>query len=157
MKYQLLALFLAFFSHAFCQDVQNTAAVVSSKTYAQFDHVALLVRDVKKSAAFYSDLFKMDSIPVPGGGDGKVYWFRLNNNFQFHLVEGVQDSGPVKFNHIAFSVASITGFIKQLTRLHIVYYGSQRNFSVSYRPDKVHQIYFKDPDGYEVEVNDRSH
>ncbi|MDP4211849.1 MAG: VOC family protein [Bacteroidota bacterium] len=157
MKYQLLALSLVFFFRAFAQDTQNAATIAPSKTYAQFDHIALLVRDVKKSAAFYSGLFKMDSIPVPGGGDGKVYWFALNNNFQFHLVEGIQDSGPIRFNHVAFSVPSIPEFIKQLTRRHIVYYGSKGNFSVTYRPDKVHQIYFKDPDGYEVEVNDRPH
>jgi lactoylglutathione lyase len=139
------------------QHTPDSVAPVALRTAIQFDHVALLVRDVKKSAAFYTDLFEMDSIPVPGGGDGKVCWFVLKNNFQFHLVQGEQDLSRVRFNHIAFSVASVADFIRQLNRRHIVYFGSNGNYSVSYRADKVHQIYFKDPDGYEVEVNDRIH
>jgi lactoylglutathione lyase len=126
------------------------------KPYASFDHVALLVRNVDKSAAFYSQLFEVDTIPVPGHPN-KVIWFKINDGFQLHLVEGAKDMMNIPFNHVAFSVRSINGFIAKLNQAHIPYYGEQgKNSTVVLRADDVHQIYFKDPDGYTMEVNDRS-
>lgn len=128
----------------------------------RFDHVALYVRNIEKSAAFYEKLFQLDSIPVPPLGNTKVVWFNMNTNLQLHLVEGLKDSSHIPFNHIAFSVSSIDAFIDKLKKAGIKYYGgnsqgtgNSKLYGIDIRGDGVHQIYFNDPDGYQVEVNDR--
>jgi lactoylglutathione lyase len=69
----------------------------------------------------------------------------------------MKDSLDIPFTHIAFSVPSIDDFIDKLKRENITWFGGKGNFTIDYRADGVHQIYFKDPDGYEIEVNDRKH
>lgn len=122
-----------------------------------FDHVALYVRNIKSSAAFYQTLFKLDTIPLPSHGNTKVVWFKMNTFLQLHLVEGLKDS-----SHIAFSVSSINEFIDKLKKAGIKYYGgnsqgtgNSKLYGIDLRWDAVHQIYFNDPDGYQIEVNDR--
>jgi lactoylglutathione lyase len=60
-----------------------------------------------------------------------------------------------KGNHIAFSVASVRDFMKILKKKDIPY-GDEDGQAGKFisRSDGVTQIYFKDPDGYLVEVND---
>jgi lactoylglutathione lyase len=135
---------------------------ISEIPSASFDHVALLVRNMKASAAFYQTLFHLDTIPVPPHGNTNVVWFKMNRQLQLHLVEGLKDSSHIPFNHIAFSVSSIDEFIDKLKKAGIKYYGgnsqgtgNSKLYGVDLRGDGVHQIYFNDPDGYQVEVNDR--
>lgn len=120
-----------------------------------FDHVALFVRDIKTSATFYQTLFHLDTIPVPAHGNTSVIWFAINKNLQLHLVEGLKDTVRIPFTHIAFSVLSIDAFIERLNYAHIAYFSGKGKNTIDLRADGVHQIYFKDPDGYEIEVNDR--
>ena len=124
---------------------------------ALFDHVALYVRDMKRSVHFYEVLFQFDTLPVPAHGSTIVTWFKMNENLQLHLVQGMKDSLNIPFTHIAFSVPSMDDFIDKLKRENITWFGAKGNFTIDYRADGVHQIYFKDPDGYEIEVNDRKH
>lgn len=134
------------------------SSLISSGTGASsLDHVALYVRDMRRSVHFYATLFQFDTIPVPAHGSTIVTWFRMNENLQLHLVQGMKDSLNIPFTHIAFSVPSIDDFIDKLKRENITWFGGKGNFTIDYRADGVHQIYFKDPDGYEIEVNDRKH
>lgn len=128
---------------------------LSATPYAAFDHVALYVRNLTKSIAFYTELFQLDSIPVPAHGDTKVAWFQMNKDLQLHLVEGAKDSASIPFNHVAFSVACVDDFIEKLKQKNVTWFGAKGNFTTDVRADGVHQIYFRDPDGYEIEVNDR--
>ncbi|MGN6194536.1 MAG: VOC family protein [Ginsengibacter sp.] len=131
---------------------------ISSKSEAAFfDHVALYVRDMKRSVRFYQTLFQFDTLPVPAHGSTIVTWFKMNENLQLHLVQGMKDSINIPFTHIAFSVPSIDDFIDKLKHENVTWFGAKGNFTMDYRADGVHQIYFKDPDGYEIEVNDRKH
>ena len=63
------------------------------------------------------------------------------------------------FNHVCFSVKSINDFITRLNKMNIVYFDSQwnRNSITNMRADGVKQIFFRDPDGYVIEVNDAEH
>jgi len=91
---------------------------------------------------------------VPPHGNTIVTWFKMNGNLQLHLVEGLKDSSRIPFNHIAFSVPSIDVFILKLNKANISFFGAKGKGTIDLRGDGVHQIYFRDPDGYEIEVND---
>jgi lactoylglutathione lyase len=58
--------------------------------------------------------------------------------------------------HFAFRVASVSDFRAHLDKLGISYRKSVReeDKGISTRADGVHQMYFQDPDGYWIEVND---
>ena len=133
----------------------HSSLLSSTNAAASFDHVALYVRDMEKSVAFYKQLFQLDTMPVPAHGSTIVTWFKMNDRLQLHLVKGLKDSMQIPFTHIAFSVPSITDFTEKLKRANITWFGAKGNFAMDYRADGVHQVYFKDPDGYEIEVNDR--
>jgi lactoylglutathione lyase len=125
---------------------------VAQKPYAAFNHVALYVTDVNKSAAFYRKLFHLDTtkIPVPGQ---HVKWLKMGKYLQLHLIEGKKEE--TQNNHIAFSVQSLPDFILFLKKENIYFEGSSGDAGTFViRADGVKQIYLKDPDGYRVEVND---
>ena len=60
-----------------------------------------------------------------------------------------------KNSHLCFSLASVEKFISILDKNNIEYenWPGQKK-SITSRVDGVKQIYFKDPDGYWVEIND---
>jgi lactoylglutathione lyase len=134
----------------------HSSRLSSTADAASLDHVALFVRDMKKSVTFYKMLFQLDTIPVPAHGNTIVTWFKMNDHLQLHLVQGMKDSINIPFTHIAFSVPSVNDFIDKLKQAKIRWFGAKGDFTMDYRADGVHQIYFKDPDGYEIEVNDRN-
>ena len=119
------------------------------------NHIALYVFDLKKSTEFYRDVLQLDEIPEPFK-DGKHTWFKLGEYSQFHLIEGAkQVISHEKSSHLCFSVKSLEEFItlldkRKIDRVNMK--GDSRKPTV--RPDGVSQIYFQDPDGYWLEVND---
>ncbi|MEI9955877.1 MAG: hypothetical protein WDM90_06100 [Ferruginibacter sp.] len=57
--------------------------------------------------------------------------------------------------HLCFTVASVETFIKVLEQNKIAYENwAGDKMTVTKRVDGVKQIYFKDPDGYWLEIND---
>jgi lactoylglutathione lyase len=69
---------------------------------------------------------------------------------------GVVNPLPKEKNtHLCFTVASVEDFIRRINRSHIPYeswIGEKMTYTK--RVDGVKQIYFQDPDGYWIEVND---
>jgi lactoylglutathione lyase len=124
---------------------------IAVKSYAQkpvFNHIALMVTDARTSAAFYMKWFHLDSIGTPFTGSA-TRWLSLGNGMQLHLIQ------VSKSNHIAFSVPSIDSFIALLKKDGITFSdGGKKTGTYALRPDGVKQVYFHDPDGYELEVND---
>jgi lactoylglutathione lyase len=122
---------------------------------AQLNHIALYVVDLKKSTAFYHDIIGLDTIPEPFH-DGRHTWFSIGVKSHLHLIQGA--TAPAehpKNSHLCFTVPSIDAFIRNLNRYAVEYEswaGDKR--TVTTRVDGVKQIYFKDPDGYWVEIND---
>jgi lactoylglutathione lyase len=51
-------------------------------------------------------------------------------------------------------VASLDVFMAHLDALHVKYANFAGDAKVTARPDGIKQIYFQDPDGYWIEVND---
>jgi len=123
---------------------------------AEFDHSTVFVRDLQKSADFYEKVLGLERIAEPFK-DGRHVWFRIGAHDQLHVVSGATEAMPHDVNvHLAFRVASFGDFVSHLDQLSIKYRKSIRDAAkgTSIRPDGVHQLYFQDPDGYWIEVND---
>ena len=135
---------------------QSTAQSVSDKKTAVLNHIAVYVTSLDKSAAFYENLFNLPKMEEPFK-DGKHVWFSLGPAGQLHLIKGAQAGVHYDKNeHLCFSVSSITEFIAKLDKEKIEYAnwpGTAKAPTI--RPDGVKQIYFQDPDGHWLEVNDQ--
>ena len=128
----------------------------SASKPAEFDHSTVYVRDLQRSADFYESVLHLVKITEPFK-DGRHIWFRVGPHSQLHVVSGATEATPHDINvHLAFRVASFDDFVSHLDQMSIRYRRSIRGDSnaVSVRPDGVHQVYFQDPDGYWIEVND---
>lgn len=122
---------------------------------ATLNHIALYVTDLKRSTAFYQDIIGLDTIPEPFH-DGKHTWFSIGVKSHLHLISGAaRIEDQPKNRHLCFSVGSVEEFVKRLTKNNTEYedWAGQKR-TITTRVDGVKQIYFKDPDGYWIEVND---
>ena len=119
------------------------------------NHVALYVTDLKKSTAFYHDIVQLDTVPEPFH-DGLHTWFGIGSLSHLHLIQGAAAATfHDKHTHLCFTVASLQDFIIMLDKKNIDYESwTGEKKGVTLRLDKVKQIYFKDPDGYWIEIND---
>ena len=118
------------------------------------NHIALSVHDLKKSTDFYKDIIGLTMIPEPFH-DNKHTWFKIGEHSQLHLIENETSvTEHNKNSHLCFSVSSMDSFIVVLNKNKIQFgnWAGDPNM-VTTRPDGIKQIYFKDPDGYWIEIN----
>jgi lactoylglutathione lyase len=120
-----------------------------------FNHLALYVTDLQKSTNFYRDVIGLDTVPEPFH-DGRHTWFAIGPTGRLHVIAGAATTAVhVKDNHLCFSVPSVNDFVKRLNKANIPYEDwPGKAQSITTRVDGVKQVYFKDPDGYWIEVND---
>ncbi|MEH6407005.1 MAG: VOC family protein [Leeuwenhoekiella sp.] len=149
MKYYLLL--LTFIGVLFTSNAQSFDL--------QFDHTALSVSDLDKSAAFYHDILQLHEIPTPASNP-TLRWFDLGNNHQLHLIKSDAKSieKTPKALHFSVHLADIDAFVAYLDKNKVDYInwlGDSKETSL--RPDGVRQIYVQDPDGYWIEINDASY
>ena len=118
------------------------------------NHIALYVADLTKSTAFYSDVMQLTAIPEPFK-DGLHSWFQLTGNCQLHLIGGARQKEHPHINtHLAFTVGHFEAFTQHLVQKGYNYCNAQREWGkIHTRPDGILQIFFVDPDGYWLEVN----
>ena len=133
--------------------------LLSSQTYSQqkasLNHIAFYVVDLKVSTAFYHDIIGLDSIPEPFH-DGRHTWFSIGPKSHLHLIQGAKNKTEHEKNtHLCFSLSSVDAFIPVLKKNNVEYenWAGEKN-AVTNRVDGVKQIYFRDPDGYWIEIND---
>ena len=126
---------------------QNTPAVLN--------HIAVYVSDLHKSAAFYKSVFNLKEIPEPFK-DGKHAWLSLGAAGALHIIQGAKNNQTFDRNdHLCFSVPSIDDFIAKLNNVHVQFEDwAGKTSAITLRVDGVKQIYFQDPDGHWLEVND---
>ncbi len=143
----LLFLLLFSTSTTFSQSMQPPKAILN--------HIALYVVDLQKSTRFYQDIIGLDTIPEPFH-DGKHTWFSIGVKSHLHLIQGAAAPLPhPKNTHLCFSVASVPDFTRVLGKHQIEFENwAGEKGAVTNRVDGVKQIYFKDPDGYWIEIND---
>ena len=133
----------------------QTKAQSNNKPKPVINHIALYVNDLKKSTSFYQDVIGLDTIPEPFH-DGRHTWFEIGIKAHLHLIQGATAvTSHDKNSHLCFSVPSVAEFIKVLDKNGVGYenwLGEKQ--AVTNRVDGVKQIYFNDPDGYWIEIND---
>lgn len=121
----------------------------------EFDHYTIKVTDLDNSAAFYKEVLGLDEIE---NRTRKPYirWFAIGNGTELHIVEG--DTNGIHTNvgvHLALKLNDFEGFISHLKSKNILTHDSKaRPDSITTRADGVRQVYFQDPDGYWIEVNE---
>ena len=120
-----------------------------------FNHIALSVKDVAESIEFYQGVFQLAEIPNTASSS-KTRWLSLGEGKQLHLIS--RPSADIRVNkavHIAFSTSDFEGLVAHLQALNIPYsdWKDVPN-QVFVRQDGIRQVYFQDPNGYWIEVND---
>ncbi|WP_225869535.1 VOC family protein [Pedobacter psychroterrae] len=134
---------------------QRSMAQKEKKQTAVLNHIAVYVADLQKATDFYHGIFDLEIIPEPFK-DGRHTWFTLGPAGQLHLIQGAKASTVHDKNeHLCFSVPSIETFIKKLNSKNINFedWGGTAK-GITNRADGIKQVYFKDPDGHWLEVND---
>jgi lactoylglutathione lyase len=129
--------------------------VADATPKVRLNHIAVYVYNLEKSADFYKSIVQLTSIPNPFN-DSLHEWFSIGGAAQLHLIKGAANvSEHIKNSHICFSVPSVDSFIINLRKNKIGYTNWTGTLdTTTTRVDGVKQIYFKDPDGYWIEVND---
>ena len=137
------------------------ACLIAANLFAQkpgaftINHLALSVKDVNISAKFYAEVLKLPEITNRTKMDG-IRWFGFGDGNELHLLSTIKV--PVQINkavHLGLSSNDFTGVIKRLTQQKIMY-SDWEGFpnKINIRADGIRQIFFQDPDGYWIEVND---
>jgi lactoylglutathione lyase len=113
----------------------------------ELNHVAIVVSDVERSRAFYTDVLRLASLPRPAF-DFPGAWFRLGTNQELHLIGGRGEAvvaGP-RGNHFALQVQDLAAWEQHLENV-------KGNFQPKkQRPDGAWQIFLRDPDGHYIEL-----
>jgi len=127
----------------------------SAQTTPRLNHIAFYVIDLKVSTSFYKNIVGLDTIPEPFH-DGRHTWFSIGPLGHLHIISGAKVDLPrEKDAHLCFSVPSVEAFIPRLVKNNIPYENwAGQKMAVTNRVDGVKQIYFQDPDGYWIEIND---
>lgn len=120
-----------------------------------FDHYSVTVSDLDASASFYKEILLLPEIENKTQKE-TIRWFSMGSNTELHLIEGNTDEiNMIQRIHLAFKTADLDRLLDILEDNNIYYasaYGKPYTYNT--RPDGVRQIYFQDPDGYWIEVND---
>lgn len=120
-----------------------------------FNHIALAVQDVDAAIAFYQKVFQFKEIENTAS-NSKTRWLAIGGGKQLHLIP--RPNAVIKTNkavHFALSTTDFDSFVSQLVALHIPYSDWRDTPNKDYiRQDGIKQVYFQDPDGYWIEVND---
>ena len=119
-----------------------------------FNHLALSVKDVNRSAEFYKKVLMLPEITNRSKIEG-IRWFKLDDGRELHLISVIKENVIInKAVHIGLSTNNFDDFLKRMTELKIPYsdWPGKPN-TVNIRADGIKQIFFQDPDGYWIEVN----
>ena len=121
----------------------------------KFNHQALLVNDLNQSGDFYNNILGFEEIEVGAGQNPPKRWFKSEDGIEIHLISTKEKLKSIpKGVHMAFSVKNFDLFINNLKGNNITY-GNWRGDKnqIQLRNDGYKQIFFQDPQGYWIEVN----
>jgi lactoylglutathione lyase len=147
---KLIILLFAFALPSFASAQNN-----KSTNQPTFNHAALCARNLRKTADFYSTVLQLQKIHHPFN-DTLHVWFKIGEGLALHVIQGdcpttVHDIAI----HLCFSVPSLDDFMLHLNKLGVKYGNwTGEPKAIQLRADGVKQIYFQDPDGFWIEVND---
>lgn len=131
------------------------ASIQAQTAKASLNHIALHVFDLQKSGKFYTEIVGLDTIPEPFH-DGNHIWLSVGYKSHLHLIGGAKPAiDRDKNTHLCFTVPSVEQFLERLKKINWPYEDwAGTAGAVTKRVDGVKQVYFRDPDGYWIEVND---
>ena len=146
---KLLALFMLALASAGFLRAQDTSSFGFT-----FNHLALSVKDVDRSADFYRDVMKLQEITNRTKMQG-IRWFSMGEGKELHLISILKEDVAInKAVHLAMTTPNFDAYLKRLDVSHITYSDwPGAVHTINKRADGVKQIYFQDPDGYWIEVN----
>ena len=135
--------------------VQAQSEAAPAADSIRLDHIAVYVYNLETSTNFYDQVLRFKKLEEPFH-DGRHTWYSLGGGSQLHLIQGAkQDVERDKNDHLCFSVPSVARFVARLEENDVPYFdwpGAAQ--SITTRVDGVQQLYFQDPDGHWIEVND---
>ena len=117
----------------------------------RLDHVALTVRDVQKSVAWYRDVFGLERRHAETWGDYPVMMCAGDTALALFEAKGpvsnaLDSRGAAIMRHVAFQVDRVN-FVKAQETLR------ERGIEFAFQDHSISQsIYLRDPDGYELEL-----
>jgi catechol 2,3-dioxygenase-like lactoylglutathione lyase family enzyme len=119
-------------------------------TVRQIDHIALNVQDVARSVAWYVDVLGLERRHQDVWGDRPAFLFAGSTGIALFPAAGKADPAPghplTGMHHFAFQVdrANFERAQQDLT---------SRGIAFEFRDHQIsHSIYFRDPDGYALEI-----
>ena len=119
-----------------------------------FNHVAISVQDIDRSADFYRSVFGLREITNRTEVEG-IRWFSLGEGKELHLISVLKK--PVSLNkavHFALTTSEFDGFVERLRQADIEFSNwAGEAQAITIRADDTRQIYLQDPDAYWIEVN----
>ncbi|WP_341221118.1 VOC family protein [Polaribacter atrinae] len=119
-----------------------------------FNHIALSVKDVDESIAFYQKVLHLKEIENTAS-NSKTRWLSLGEGKQLHIIP--RPDFEVKTNkavHFALTTSDIDSFVSYLKELKIEYSDWLGTANKDYvRKDGIKQVYFQDPNSYWIEIN----
>ena len=119
-----------------------------------FNHIALSVKDVNESIEFYKKVLLLTEIKNTAS-NSKTKWLSISEGKQLHLIP--RPNAEIKTNkavHFALATATLNTFVKHLDELNVEYSDWLDTPNKDYiRKDGIVQIYFQDPNGYWIEIN----
>jgi lactoylglutathione lyase len=119
-----------------------------------FNHMAFPVKNVQVSVDFYTQVLHLKEI-TNRTANPNIRWISLGEGKELHLISEVNESVKVnKALHLALSMANVPQMANHLKMLGITYsdWPGIPN-TIHTRADGIKQIYFQDPDGYWIEIN----
>ncbi len=118
------------------------------------NHVAISVKDLDRSAAFYANVLGLNEIANRAEVEG-IRWFSLGEGKELHLISVVSE--PVSTNkavHLALTTPQFDIFVQNLKQSGVEYSDWEGDSGkISVRADGIRQLYMQDVDGYWIEVN----
>ncbi|ARN72565.1 glyoxalase [Nonlabens tegetincola] len=119
-----------------------------------FNHIALSVKDVDESVQFYQRVLQLEEIENTAS-NSSTRWLSLNQGKQLHLIP--RPKSEIKLNkavHFALSTPDIEDVVSSLENLNIEYSDwKDVPGNIYVRQDGIKQVYFQDPNGYWIELN----
>ncbi len=125
--------------------------------------MGIVSSDLDRTRKFYLGFLGMEEVPRPSNFVFEGAWFNANNRDQIHVIlekdtsseAGIPDPGVGKSGgmstHIAFEVDDLDTYITKANLMGYGLVGGPYNRGLGAR-----QIYIEDPDGYQIELFERT-
>lgn len=141
----------------FLMIVSTGVLYAQTKSSITINHLALSVKNVDASAEFYKTVLGLEEITNRTKNPG-IRWFSLGEGKELHLISTVPGNIMItKAVHLGLTNSNFDTFVKALEANKVTYSDWPGTVNtISTRADGVKQVFFQDPDGYWIEVNNVS-